>query len=129
MLGFRTELLTGILIGSKSAKLSYFGVSFVRAGLWRGGWEVFRCQSCNKLSRPNEPATTIVVETRMHTFPWRKDANRFRVGSIPSPNGVIFRPAKLVTTNDRGGVGNQIVREIKVCVRCRWLFALRIWRT
>lgn len=84
---------------------------------------MFRCQKCRKLSKPKEKSFLLVVERREHIFPFRKDANRFREGSIPKCGQLVFRPSKDKVTNDRGGRGLQIVREIRVCGRCNQLLS------
>jgi hypothetical protein len=80
---------------------------------------VFKCQKCNKVSRPKEPSRLLVVETREHIFPFRKDANLVRQGPVDKKGGVhLWRPKRSIRTSDRGGKGFQIVREMRTCGEC-----------
>jgi len=66
----------------------------------------YRCDDCGEVSIPGERCYVVPVETREHTFPYRRNANFVRVGREE-----FFR-------DDRGGTGTQIVREVKVCGEC-----------
>ncbi len=55
---------------------------------------------------PQHPAHRKVVETRRREYPFRKDAHLFMKQG---------RPKK---TDDPGGVGSEIVREVVVCPGC-----------
>ena len=55
----------------------------------------FKCENCNKTSKPGEKATRIVVTTREVIHPARPDAE------------------------DPGGKGTQIVKEKMICIRCK----------
>lgn len=59
----------------------------------------FRCEKCARTSMHGEPSNRIVVETKEHEHPFRKDANR-----DGSP--------------DKGGRGAQIAKEMTVCSQC-----------
>lgn len=59
----------------------------------------FRCEKCERTSLHGEAAHRIVTETRQHEHPYRVKANR---------NG----------SDDKGGVGQQIVKEMTVCGQC-----------
>lgn len=80
---------------------------------------MFRCRRCNRVSQPKEPSNLVVVATREHVFPFRKDANLVRQGPVDKKGGVhLWRPKKAIRTSDRGGKGLQIVCEERVCRRC-----------
>jgi len=62
---------------------------------------MFKCQQCNKSSRPGESPIRKVIETREYEHKPR------------------FRETSTVRhCIDRGGMGAQIVREIIVCAGC-----------
>jgi rubredoxin len=67
---------------------------------------LYRCHLCGAVVPPNTPAHRKVVETRRREYPFRKDANLFIKDG---------RPKK---TDDPGGVGFEIVREVVVCPSC-----------
>jgi rubredoxin len=67
---------------------------------------LFQCQVCGVVVTPNTPAHQKVVETRRREYPFRKEANLFIKDS---------RPKK---TDDPGGIGFEIVREVVVCPGC-----------
>jgi hypothetical protein len=62
---------------------------------------MFICQSCSHQSGPGETSQNVVVATRAHVHPPRW----------------IERSGKTELV-DKGGVGTQIVREIRVCRAC-----------
>ena len=67
---------------------------------------MYRCQVCRQPIPANTPAYRRVVETREREYPARAKANCFR------------RKGRRKVTNDHGGRGSQIVREIVVCPTC-----------
>jgi len=67
---------------------------------------LYRCHLCGVVVPPNTPAHRKVVETRRREYPFRKDAHLFIKEG---------RPKK---TDDPGGVGFEIVREVVVCPSC-----------
>lgn len=67
---------------------------------------MYRCGKCGLLSKEGEKRVTVVIQTRDHIFPFRRDVNVFR------------RNGSWVTRDDYGGVGKQIVREIGVHPSC-----------
>lgn len=67
---------------------------------------MFRCGKCGELSDPGEKSEVLVLEYRDHVFPARGLANRWR------DHGRNF------TSDDPGGRGKQIVREVRVHRRC-----------
>ncbi len=71
---------------------------------------MYRCQVpfCNVNVPGNTPALRIVVESREKEYPARENANKIRISGKKKP----------ILKSDRGGVGSEIVRELKVCRRC-----------
>lgn len=59
----------------------------------------YQCQKCKATAPKGTPSVRVVVERRMHEHPFRKEVNR---------DG----------SNDPGGKGSQIVREMVVCPDC-----------
>jgi len=67
---------------------------------------MFKCEKCGRQTRPLEKAHFVTVATQVHTFPRRRDANTFKRGG-----GVEH-------TDDRGGTGEQIVKELRLGSCC-----------
>jgi hypothetical protein len=67
---------------------------------------MYRCQLCNRVSRPGERATKVVIERRPTEYPSRSKAQRTRAG----------RRAKF--QDDPGGAGYEIAKEAIVCATC-----------
>ena len=67
---------------------------------------MYRCQICGGVVPAHSPAIRQVVETRRREYPFRSKANPFR------------KDGKVEKTDDPGGVGREIVREILVCQAC-----------
>jgi len=67
---------------------------------------LYRCQVCSAVVRANTPAHRKVVETRRRKYLFREKANLF------------MKEGRLKKTDDSGGVGDEIVREILVCPSC-----------
>lgn len=57
----------------------------------------FKCGICQEVSKPGESAVRLVVKMKEHEHSFRKNAN------------------KKHGTDDRGGKGLQIVREVLTC--------------
>jgi hypothetical protein len=72
---------------------------------------VYRCQICGEVVPPNTPALRKVVETRRREYPFRPKANQ------------LTKDGRKQHTDDPGGVGTEIVREILVCPSCVHLSA------
>ena len=68
---------------------------------------MYKCEDCGELSSPGVKLNKVVVETRLHYFPYRKYANLVRIDG------------EWVWREDIGGKGLQIVREIGVCKECK----------
>ena len=68
---------------------------------------MFRCNACQRLSEPNEPAVRVVVETRNKVYPPREKA-------MKRGSGLTAR-----WVSDPGGVGVEIVREELRHERCQ----------
>jgi hypothetical protein len=71
---------------------------------------MYRCQLCGTVVPPHTPCHRLVVQTRPSRFPFRSDANRV----VRLVNG----KRKEKRTDDPGGAGSQIVREVIACPRC-----------
>ena len=67
---------------------------------------MYRCQLCNRVSRPGERATKVVVERRPTEYPSRSKAQRARSG----------RRSKY--QDDPGGAGYEIAKEAIACATC-----------
>lgn len=67
---------------------------------------MFRCNVCKKLSKPNEPAIRVVVETRKKIYPAREKA--MQIGAGLTKRWVA----------DPGGIGTETVREELFCELC-----------
>ena len=67
---------------------------------------MYRCQLCNRVSRPGERATKVVTERRPAEYPSRSKAQRARSG----------RRSKV--QDDPGGAGYEIAKEAMVCPVC-----------
>lgn len=74
-----------------------------------------QCGICSTQTKPREKVSRIVVETREKTYPYRSDANSFvRSEKV----GDIYLQGKKEKSNDPGGKGWEIVREVIVCSSC-----------
>jgi hypothetical protein len=70
---------------------------------------------CNSQTKPRESVFRVVVETKEVTYPERKDANVFyRSEKIDD----VWVKGKIEKSDDPGGRGTQIVKEILICKRC-----------
>jgi hypothetical protein len=67
---------------------------------------MYRCELCNRVSRPGERASKVVIERRPTEYPSRGKAQRQRTG----------RKAKL--QDDPGGAGYEIAKEALACPAC-----------
>jgi len=65
---------------------------------------MFICQKCQRQTLAGEPAHTVIVEAHRHVHP-------FRVYTLR-----VMR--RLIRCQDPGGIGDQIVRELRVCAQC-----------
>ena len=78
---------------------------------------MFICGLCFIYTRPGEKATRVVVETREVEYPFRKDANSFiKCERILGTNK--FYPGKPEKSDDPGGKGTEIVKEVLACKVC-----------
>lgn len=66
---------------------------------------MYRCQLCGSVPR-STPAFRKIVETRSREYPLRLKANSFR------------RKRKEKHSDDPGGTGHEIARELLVCPTC-----------
>jgi hypothetical protein len=67
---------------------------------------MYKCQVCQQVIPANTKSHRIVVETRVREYPFRKHVNRIK------------DERKVYYTNDEGGIGREIVREIIACPDC-----------
>ncbi len=67
---------------------------------------MYRCELCNRVSRPGERATKVVMERRPTEYPSRGKAQRSRAG----------RRGK--SHDDPGGAGYEIAKEKIACSTC-----------
>lgn len=67
---------------------------------------MFICENCGKQVAEGVKATKVVILAESHVFPFRRHAN------------TLYREGKVVHTNDNGGVGLQIVKELTVGPCC-----------
>ena len=67
---------------------------------------MYRCELCNRVSRPGERAAKVVTERRPTEYPSRSKAQRSRTG----------RRSKF--HDDPGGAGYEIAREAMTCASC-----------
>lgn len=75
----------------------------------------FKCGVCGSQTKPNEKATRIVTEVREVEYPPREYANVF----IRSEKvGDVWVKGKTDFSDDPGGVGLQIAREVLACKQC-----------
>ena len=67
---------------------------------------MFRCQVCRKVVAPSTRPIRHVVETRERQYALRPKANRFE------------RDGRERRSDDPGGTGREIVREVLLCGSC-----------
>ena len=67
---------------------------------------MYRCEFCNRVSRPGERATKVETERRPAEYPSRSKAQRARSG----------RRSKF--QDDPGGAGYEIAKEVIACATC-----------
>jgi hypothetical protein len=68
--------------------------------------EMYKCEICQRIVPPGTKANRIPVETRFRRYPMRPKANHY------------IKEHKQVTSDDPGGVGHEIVREVLACPDC-----------
>lgn len=67
---------------------------------------VYKCQICGKSAPPRTPILRLVTLTRPREYPPRPKVNAY------------VKDKRVIRTNDPGGVGTEIVREIAICPEC-----------
>lgn len=67
---------------------------------------MYRCELCNRVSRPGERASKVVIERRPTEYPSRGKAQRQRTGR------------KSKQQDDPGGAGYEIAKEAVACATC-----------
>jgi hypothetical protein len=78
----------------------------VAEGVVPGRTQVYRCEVCREAIGPRVAAVRVVVEWRKVVFPFRKEVNRFWSGGREH------------WSDDPGGEGLQVAREITACPEC-----------
>ena len=73
---------------------------------------MYRCQLCGGVAPAGTRAVKVVVERRPVTYPRRRDANRVRRQNPRTGQW------KWETTDDPGGTGAEIAREVTACSGC-----------
>ncbi len=76
---------------------------------------MFICGLCFIYTAPREKATRVVTETREKIYPFRKDANVFMKSEFEDGRRVKGKEEK---SNDPGGTGFEIVKEVLACQTC-----------
>lgn len=78
----------------------------------------FKCGICETQIKPKEKAYRIVTETREVTYPYREGANTFfRSEKIDD----VWIKGKIEKSDDPGGKGIQIAKEVLACKSCAGL--------
>lgn len=72
---------------------------------------MYRCQLCGKVTPRNMPAQRLVTETRVKTYPKRRNAQPPTTRAKKRSNRENWR-------DDPGGTGREIAREVVACVKC-----------
>lgn len=67
---------------------------------------MYRCDICHDIIPPHTPSYRVTVETQPRTYPYRREANRFK------------RKSKIEVRDDPGGTGQEIAREMTACPAC-----------
>lgn len=68
---------------------------------------MYRCEICHEVVPAKTKAQRVVVETRPRVYPFRKEANRR-----------VWKKSKWEKTDNEGGTGFEIVREVIACPSC-----------
>lgn len=71
---------------------------------------MYRCQNCGKVVPPATPCHLVALQTRPKKYPARSKANRMVEWVRGKP--------KVKYTDDPGGQGREIVRELAMCLAC-----------
>ncbi len=71
---------------------------------------MYRCQKCGIVVPAGTPCQRMVVQTRTVAFPFRSRANRVV--------RLVNCKAKEKYTDDPGGKGPQVLREVNLCPAC-----------
>ena len=72
---------------------------------------MYRCEQCGAIAPPNTPAIRLAILTRPKTYPYRSKANRVAYLDENCKHKVTY-------TDDPGGIGREIEKEITVCPAC-----------
>ena len=71
---------------------------------------MFRCHLCQFIAPPRTPSYRLVLERRTKKYPYRSKANTF----VRTEAG----KRKRFYTDDPGGEGQEVVKEVIVCPKC-----------
>lgn len=69
---------------------------------------LYKCELCGQQQPPRTPSNLLPIQTKTYQHP--KRARVYRVKDSYT--------GKVMTLDDPGGVGEQIVREVRCCARC-----------
>ena len=72
---------------------------------------MFRCQLCQAVVPPRTPCHHVILDRRRKVYPYRSGANTF-VRTNESGK------RKEYHTDDPGGEGHEVIREVIVCPAC-----------
>ncbi|WP_163833330.1 hypothetical protein [Spartinivicinus ruber] len=67
---------------------------------------MYQCQQCSSLVSANTPSYSLVIQKRKQSYPKRSKVNEHH------------KEGKAKITDDPGGTGFEIVKEIAVCRAC-----------
>lgn len=70
---------------------------------------MFNCQVCGKSSKPREKCHLILAKRKKVSHPFRSSANQLRN----------LETRRIDYIADSGGIGWQIVKELRACERCK----------
>src|SRR5438093_9265937 len=78
-----------------------------------------KCEKCGVQAAPGEQAYKEVLSTRAKTYPFRARANRFHHDEVKPWPHHWTKEGGSIYTDDPGGQGQEIKKEITVCHTCR----------
>ena len=67
---------------------------------------MFVCENCSKISKPQEKSYQFPLKYSEKSYPYRAKVNKLKKGG------------KIKETDDPGGFGHEIEKEITVCKTC-----------
>jgi len=72
---------------------------------------MYACELCHSIVLTKTPSTLLTIQTCKRTYPARSKANKLLDPKHPGKHRKIF-------TDDPGGTGLTILKEIRVCPKC-----------